>query len=68
MIVYKDMTFCINTHCTKKCSKFLTPEIELAAKHYGLPIACSEYICLYAGEDGVYKYNGDKANEAMSSM
>lgn len=55
MICYKDMTFCVNEKCNKKCHKYLTCEIEQAAKKFGLPLAVSSFICLNQGEDGVYK-------------
>lgn len=55
MIHYKDMTFCTNHSCKKRCRKFLTPEIIAAARQFGLPVACTEYICLDKGQDGVYK-------------
>ena len=39
MIHYKDMTFCCNEKCKKRCSRYLTPEIIAAAEQYGLPVA-----------------------------
>ena len=45
MISYKDMTFCVNQNCKNKCRKFLTPEIEQAAKHFKMPLAVAEYQC-----------------------
>ena len=51
MIVYKDMTFCINDKCTRKCRKYLTRETELAAKSCGLPICTASFICLDQGEE-----------------
>lgn len=59
-IVYRDMTFCVNHSCKNKCRKFLTPKIEAAARQFGLPIACAEYICLDKGEDGVYEYKTEE--------
>lgn len=56
MITYRDMTFCTNHSCKKRCRKFLTPEIIAAAQQFGLPVACTEYICLDKGEDGTYEY------------
>lgn len=55
MITYRDMTFCVNKNCKKRCSKYLTPEIEQAAIESALPISVAEMICLDCGEDGVYK-------------
>lgn len=55
MITYKDMTFCVNEECTNKCKKYLTCEIEEAARKFGLPLAVTSYICLDKGEDGVYE-------------
>ena len=65
MIVYKDITFCINNNCSKKCRRFLTPQIEAEAQAYGLPIACAELICVDKGEDGVYRCE-DIKDEEMS--
>lgn len=45
MICYKDMTFCVNQNCKNKCRKFLTPEIEQAAKHFKMPLVVAEYQC-----------------------
>ena len=55
MLVYKDRTFCVNEQCTKRCKKYLTCEIEKAAKAYGLPLAVASFICLDCGEDGIYE-------------
>lgn len=55
MITYRDMTFCCNQQCKKRCSRFLTPEIEKQAEAYGLPVAMSNMICLDCGEDGKYE-------------
>lgn len=48
MPTYRDMTFCANTQCNKKCHKYLTCEIEEAAKKFGLPLAVASFICLAA--------------------
>lgn len=61
MITYRDMTFCINTECKNRCKRFLTPEIKQAAQRYGLPVACSEFICLDKGEDGKWRLDIDEA-------
>lgn len=63
MITYRDMTFCVNEQCKKRCSKFLTPEIEKQAEEYGLPVAVSNMICLDCGEDGKYEYKGEADGE-----
>lgn len=55
MITYRDMTFCVNEECQKRCSKFLTDEIREQAARFGLPIAVCSFICLNQGEDGVYE-------------
>lgn len=55
MITYRDMTFCVNEECTKKCSKYLTCEIEEKARMFGLPLAVASFVCLDQGEDGVYE-------------
>lgn len=60
MICYKDMTFCVNQNCKNKCRKFLTPEIEQAAKHFKMPLAVAEYICLDKDENGVYKHETEE--------
>ena len=60
MIYYKDMTFCVNQNCKNKCRKFLTHEIEQAAKHFKVLLAVTEYICLDKGEDGVYKHETEE--------
>ncbi len=57
--VYRDITFCVNEHCKKRCNRFLTSEIEAAATAYGLPVAVTKYICLDKGEDGVYNYTNE---------
>jgi hypothetical protein len=49
------MTFCVNEKCTKKCKRYLTCEIEQAAKAYSLPLAVASFICLEQDTDGVYK-------------
>jgi hypothetical protein len=49
------MTFCVNEECTKRCRKFLTPDIEQAAAKAGMPLAVAEFICLNCGEDGKYE-------------
>ena len=67
MLVYKDMTFCVNEKCNKRCKKYLTCEIEKAAKDYGLPLAVASFICLDCGEDGVYRLEGEEVEE-MSEM
>lgn len=54
-LVYKDMTFCVNKQCTKKCNRYLTCEIKAKAKAFGLPIAVASFICVDKGEDGIYK-------------
>ena len=59
MLTYRDMTFCVNEQCKKRCSRFLTPEIEQKARQFGLPIAMSNMICLDCGEDGKYEYKGE---------
>lgn len=59
MSTYRDMTFCVNTQCNKKCHKYLTCEIEEAAKKFGLPLAVASFICLDKGEDGVYKMESE---------
>jgi hypothetical protein len=64
-VVYKDMTFCVNQKCKKRCGRFLTEEIEKKAIKYRLPLACSVFICLDKGEDGVYRMNEDN-DEKMS--
>lgn len=66
MIHYRDMTFCVNKECKKKCKKYLTPEIIQAAEAYGLPVAMSEFICLDCGEDGVYKMETEDDTKEMS--
>lgn len=60
MITYRDMTFCVNEQCTKRCRKYLTCEIEQKAKAFGLPLAVSSFICLNQGEDGVYKHDTEE--------
>lgn len=50
MIHYKDTTFCVNQDCKKRCSRYLTEEIEKEAKEYGLPLAVTEMICTDVGE------------------
>ena len=62
MIHYRDMTFCVNKECKKKCKKYLTPEIIQAAEAYGLPVAMSEFICLDCGEDGVYELKTEETD------
>ena len=59
MICYKDMTFCVNEQCTKRCKKYLTCEIEQAAKDFGIPVAVASFICLDQGENGVYKHESE---------
>ena len=44
MVTYRDMTFCINDKCKKKCKRYLTPEIMQAAEEYGLPVAMSNIV------------------------
>lgn len=65
-LVYRDTTFCVNEQCTKHCNRFLTPQIEQAAKTYGLPLAVASFICLDKGEDGVYKCEDIENNEKVS--
>ena len=55
MITYRDMTFCVNEDCTKRCNKYLTCEIEEKAKMFGLPLAVASFICLDMGDDGKYE-------------
>ena len=62
MIHYRDMTFCCNEKCKKRCSRYLTPEIIKAAEQYGLPVAMSEFICLDCGEDGVYELKTEETD------
>jgi hypothetical protein len=45
MLSYRDMTFCINTTCTRKCYRRLTDEIRKQAKDFGLPIAYANFDC-----------------------
>lgn len=58
-MTYRDMTFCANTQCNKKCYKYLTCEIEESAKKFGLPLAVASFICLDKGEEGVYKMESE---------
>lgn len=67
MICYKDRTFCVNEACTKRCKRFLTPEIEAAAKAYGLPVAVSQMICLDCGEDGTYELKIEETTDEEMS-
>ena len=60
MITYRDMTFCVNEKCTKRCERFLTNELEQAAKAYGLPLAVASFICLNQGKDGVYRHETEE--------
>ena len=55
-ILYRDMTFCVNQRCQKRCERFLTPAKEQAAKQWGLPVAVAEFICMNQGKDGVYRH------------
>lgn len=66
VITYRDITFCINQNCKKRCNRFLTPQIEQKAQEYGLPLAVAELICLDCGDDGVYEYKDIEQNEEMS--
>mgnify|MGYP003436519072 CR=1 FL=1 len=58
-LVYKDMTFCVNKQCTKKCRRYLTCEIKAKAKAFGLPIAVASFICVDKGEDGNVAHGAD---------
>ena len=49
------MTFCVNEECTKRCSKYLTCEIQEQAQRFGLPLAVASFICLDMGDDGKYE-------------
>ena len=60
MITYRDMTFCVNEKCTKKCFKYLTCKIQKAAEAYGLPLAVASFVCLEQDDDGVYRLQEDK--------
>lgn len=53
MLVYKDMTFCVNDKCKKSCSKKLTDEIAEKAKKLCLPLAVSNYFCVDCGDEDV---------------
>lgn len=55
MLTYRDTTFCVNAECTKKCSKYLTCEIQEQAQRFGIPLAVASFVCLDQGEDGVYE-------------
>ena len=48
---YRDKTFCVNEKCTKKCSRYLTCEIQEQAEKFGLPLAVASFICTDVGED-----------------
>jgi len=50
MITYKDMIFCVDEKCQKRCRKYLTNEIKIQADKAGLPIAYSNYFCTNCGE------------------
>lgn len=63
MFTYRDMTFCVNQDCKKRCFKFLTPQIEQRASQLGMPVAVAEFICLDCGSDGVYKLEVDEDEE-----
>ena len=62
MIGYRDMTFCINENCKKRCFRYLTPEVIYAAEQYGMPVAMAEMICLDCGDDGVYKLETEETD------
>lgn len=63
MITYRDMTFCVNNDCKKKCSRFLTPETLHTAEQYGLPVAMSSFICMDCNEDGTWEYKTGEDEE-----
>ena len=68
-IVYKDTTFCVNDKCINKCQRYLTCEVEQAAKSYGLPLAVASFICEDKGEDGVYELKTEETDgKEMSEM
>lgn len=51
MITYRDMTFCVNKNCKKRCCRYLTEEIEKEAKEAGMLLAVAEMICTDVGEN-----------------
>ena len=52
MIVYKDITFCINPNCTCDPSHRLTEEVKEKAKRMGLPIAMGD-LCQEVADDNL---------------
>lgn len=53
MFTYRDMTFCNNRNCKKRCSRKLTKKIRKDAEALGMPIAIANYNCEDKDESNV---------------